>query len=597
MALYSFPGQSGWKQTNINDTDGTLYATKNIDLSSGKLALAPRMTAFTTSASLATLGLLREGAWAGITGRNFVFITSSAIFYGNSTLGTITLENTSGVPVPTTKNGNVQTFGANLPYVAAGSVVKKFSGGAWSASLVSIGSAYPHPMCISPGNKLLIGDTYKVHSITTADAVTSFTSTFPIDYSIVDLIADTVRVYVFACHEYGGNEAKMFIWDGTSSAFTSSHNIGSMSIQSACISNGNVYVLTVDGDLKLFNGLGFDTVASLPYAARNKETRIGLYLVATTGNMDGNIAPSRNGVYINFTTPIEDYSYASVTSKYTGQNMLMGVWEYIPGVGLYHKYSPNYTTDSTAPTDFGNVDSTNTKSTGIMVLPGASDSNGNAPNVKLNAYGSDVIIGGQIRVDSSTQHYVLCSATTGRNIGYFILPKVFPVAVDEVFQKIVIKYNNCFDSSTKIKVKYKVKTKQYLPVTLNQGTWTADNTFTTTDTRCGSIAAGDEVCITSGPGAGKSTQVTSSTLNTGTYTIVVEDTVRPSSSYPVTGTVVDNFALLDTLTGSTSNDGVWEIPIPDKNIGGFIQVKVEIDSSERVVIESVDIVTKTNKSY
>lgn len=625
MATYSLPGVSGWKQYNVDDVSGSLFATKNMDLSDGRLKLAKRMTAFATSDDFPGMGLVMGGC---ITRADYNKVFFSAMASDGAFAGVITadqfLENvalntTSGFPSPTGTFDAGQCIGfpdttfsstTAVPRFAQGTTLKShsFNGDTWTASYSTLSALYQHPVCIYPKTgKLMVGDGAVLKTIDTANTVVSFSSLIPPGYIIKDIIADSSRVYIISNDVSLSNKAILTIWDGSASTPTSLYDTESPFVVGGCLSSGIIYIYSMDGELKRFNGTGFETVAVMPFSKSMSDSNAEGYIDGIGYGINYAIKSNAiGGVYIILQQRLYDYSFGtpSVTSysnRYdkVNQNILSGVWEWNSDVGIYHKYAPSYATNKDAPTDFGAVSSKYSKAGGILVFPRAGEVNAFA--ARPSGKGSELALGASYRnLDSEVVYTdVICSATRGVNIGYAITPKINTASQTENFNKVIVKFDNHYTLNTRLRLKYKTVTSKIFPMTLDTATklWTSANSFETDDLRASYIQVGNEVILTHGTNAGESSYVTSVTELSGVYTVTIKDNIRPEASYTSDNIVIDAFTLLQEMTGDKLKDtsGVMEVDIPDKNISQYIQLKVEIKSDEQVIINSINVSTTVNK--
>lgn len=176
------------------------------------------------------------------------------------------------------------------------------------------------------------------------------------------------------------------------------------------------------------------------------------------------------------------------------------------------------------------------------------------------------------------------------NRGYFVTAKFMSQGLQDTWQKLYIKHNPLVSDLNKIAVKYRTSGNDthIVKSTRTSGTitWTYDDTFTTTDTQWANVEVGDEVEIIEGAGSGYLLHVSSITEDGGTYTVVLDESVKNIVATDTGRAVVSRWTLAKTLDSSTpqNEDGYSEISI-GKN-SKSIQFKIEL-RGEDVEIEEL----------
>jgi len=187
-------------------------------------------------------------------------------------------------------------------------------------------------------------------------------------------------------------------------------------------------------------------------------------------------------------------------------------------------------------------------------------------------YSSDVadhlIFGGEYwDYNSVTPNGVAClTVPYFKNIGYFVTPKLESPNIEEVFQKLFIKYKP-LDTDDRIIIKYKDVDLIDVPVTSPQrnnggtvGNWTSSTTFTTTASISHIktlVDAGTEIeCeFLAGAGAGQMSKITSIT-GTSTFTVTLDDEIDGAASGSICAFMMNNWKTLGTLTSADTKG--WE---------------------------------------
>ena len=171
------------------------------------------------------------------------------------------------------------------------------------------------------------------------------------------------------------------------------------------------------------------------------------------------------------------------------------------------------------------------------------------------------------------------------NRGYFVTPRLNSSNIEDVYNTIYLKFKPLGDDD-KIIVKYKVVDRYEFPFCSRSnsvsskwyGTWTDTDTFTTT-ADFSDVIVGDEIEIRSGVGAGHIAHVASISVNTGTYTVNLDEAFPFAVASDVMTFQVDNFTKLETITSSSKDAGrnFAEISVNGiANTSQYIMVKVEL---------------------
>lgn len=181
------------------------------------------------------------------------------------------------------------------------------------------------------------------------------------------------------------------------------------------------------------------------------------------------------------------------------------------------------------------------------------------------------------------------------NRGWFITSKVLTENIKDMFNKLVIKFKPLKLDVDKIIVKYRVsdfESINQLSVYNLYCTWTAANTFTTTD-NLSTILVGHEIEVVAGAGAGQIAHVSSISESSGTYTVVLDESLIEVSAADKCYISANNWLKLKTITTSTAtnNDGYADVAI-GKN-SKWIQFKIEMRGVD-IKIEDLNVVPTTH---
>lgn len=245
-------------------------------------------------------------------------------------------------------------------------------------------------------------------------------------------------------------------------------------------------------------------------------------------------------------------------------------------------------------TDFGQLYG----SVAGAVMPITQVSEGNSP-VREIAFGAFTIPSDGSTPTSTEQN--LCVAIDGiPNRGHITLAKMYANGLSDDWQKVLIRSNKLKTAEDKLIVK--VKTYDGIPIssltpTLSDdatkvGTWSDTNTFTT-PLDLSDAEVGDEVFIFSGECSGYAAHITSLSLNTGTWTVNIDEDL-PCTAARTFFFLIDKFQKLSTITNQsvTNEDGYFDVPINKK--ARWCQVKVEMRGTN-ITIDDIILLNAPHK--
>lgn len=184
------------------------------------------------------------------------------------------------------------------------------------------------------------------------------------------------------------------------------------------------------------------------------------------------------------------------------------------------------------------------------------------------------------------------------NRGYFVTAKFQSAQLQDHWQKIFIKHKCLRTDLDKIVVKYRTRDEGSLVKITNDLdgviTWTDASTFTSTDIQFSSVDIGDEVEIIQGAGSGYLAHVSAISEDSGTYTVIVDETIKNLTASDSGRVVVHRWTKLSTITNNsvTNCDGYSELPLGVKS--KLIQFKIEL-RGEDVEIEEVLVANEISK--
>jgi hypothetical protein len=259
-----------------------------------------------------------------------------------------------------------------------------------------------------------------------------------------------------------------------------------------------------------------------------------------------------------YTIKLSDTTLKLATTK---ANALAGTAITLTGTGNNAQslvFAPN--------TDFGGI-----KETSITLLDYRRKSNLTFPKEVMSKF----LIGAVVSKKTTGNLYTICTAVNNQeNRGYIITPRIKSPNIEDEFRSLILRFKPLINPEDKIIVKYRT-TKPTLALrklyaNSVKGTFVNSTSFTTT--KLTDVSVGDEVEIVSGAGAGYLAHITDITLDAGTYTVTIDETVENIAASDTFYFVVDNWTKVETLTSASFDN--FEIGI-GKN-SKWIQFKIEL---------------------
>lgn len=326
------------RQLNKGDLLGELFITKNIDLrEQGKIKLS--------HATIATMTTDNDSAFSTadsmFSSETSLYLNSQELFdsaTNNVTLDTFfsrTDQGDTNPPAPSVEEYGIYFNGKEV--VSSGTSVRYRSAPTvWTTiGTVTLNSSYQTSMAVfDTFNSLLIANYNQILMIDTS-WVTTRTLTIPSSYTI-DSIAVNNNICYIATRHIAGLEAKLFVWDGTSTAWSGNYGVNTFEISSVKKYGGSVALITSKGKLLQFNGGGFDELAQLPIAFSDNiwgDTTNNNSVISSCGMVvDG------EKIYIRLSSQLP------TNINYYDSYFVSGTWCFTPDNGLYCIHTPTYTT-------------------------------------------------------------------------------------------------------------------------------------------------------------------------------------------------------------------------------------------------------------
>lgn len=533
-----------WNQLNNSDTNGSLYASFNLDLTEneGKVRLGKRLLINTNSDDIGAMNSYPCGFKAY---GNSVFTllgTGGAgnVYLKNNTTGVYPSKTpfaqvlTSNTPTDIDSRYSDLEVSNNALYVTgSGTQVYKTTdttnGTTWinATTLASAGHANsPHMLLTYSGRTYMTDLSSKIVSWDASDVLASSgTNTCNLatnyggsDSNVITFIrASSNRIWIGTINTNGG-KGYIYEWDGaTADVASKQYRMDSAGVLSCVVKDDVPYVMDVYGQLHYWNGGTFVRLAGL-----NRINNQLLYNPMTAGTEQNNRFIHPNGmsvikgkinILINGTN-INNTTYLNNTIEET---IPSGIWEFDETKGLYHKHSATLSHAGGTITDYGQV-----KLSGVGALAEINNPSTDAGRdgtflAGVSYYGDTTTVKHGIFYDNSND--------TVQKGGYLITVKLPATdqnglpSVQNMYNNVYTLYKKFLDANDSINIKYR---KEEIAAVIATATWTSATTFTTTTDL--SALTGYEVEPILGLGSGKTSHITLVVNNAGTYTVTVDET-------------------------------------------------------------------------
>lgn len=333
MAI-QIPQQGKFSQPNTSDLFGNLWYTRNMNFDeAGYAKLSSRTISFKSEQDDANFGLPIS---FGRDDSEFHIATADKS-YDISLIPTdfsIAVDSGTGQT-----NNTADAWGKwfqNRWHKSKDNGIIYTTGGNWTDTGVSLTSGKVHALeTFKNKNSLAVTNGNTVLLLSTAYA-TTVTLTIPSDFEACGLSYSNAKMGVITMMSdtaAGQNqEAFFFVWDGASASAGLGYPMGSDTILALCAYKSSWVILTRTGELKYFNGGGFETLATLPFAFQNttwgdSQNRI------TFGDV---MVVEGDKIYVNIGNDFDPFGRRGEIYL---ENNPSGVWCYDPNVGFYHRYS------------------------------------------------------------------------------------------------------------------------------------------------------------------------------------------------------------------------------------------------------------------
>lgn len=572
-------------QINNGDFSGTVLHTQNIDTSTDNGRIRP------SEALKLVMSDNTDADFDYVCGIDYFNSAYHILTGGTSSDGSVFIGNTgepdAGYTQDVTAGSQTLDYTQALSCVwnsawtlAGETAIVKWNGTSWSNVVTSLTDGAPHIMAPSPYNNNLYYTENGVkiwYQTSGGSDVQSGNGTLNLtgrNWVITAMRAGSRWMWIGVTSTNQDGTGAIIKWDmsSTDSDFNDVYYVTASGVFAIEIGEDDKpYAMTSTGVLLKYNGAGFSEVARLPIADKFPH---GTGYTSTNNvrwiHPDGMRKYKNGRLLINISNLRE-----------AGDplwEMPGGVWEYSPENGLYHKFALNIS-PSGAQVDYGQ---SRVSFAGPVYIADDDD--------------STILVGGAVYRDSSNERRGLWVDDTDFTVerrSLYTTPFILSSEARNVWQKVFFGFTKMATSTDKIIVKYRTERDKDLPVVANV-TWSDSNTFTSTDTDFQYANIGDELEILNGNGAGTTAHITAIALNTGTYTIDLDET-NSFISASNTGTVrVNNWIKAGTISSTTQSDD--ELPFMTENKDTKIQLRFELrGTNDNPSIERIILLSEVDK--
>lgn len=341
--MYKIPSDTKtYSIAKSSDLSGNIHYTKNVNLDeTGYIKVSSPVFQLESEKNDADFGLPISFGRTDIA--NFLVATDDQPWIMNvdKDLGKTSTQDTDSGH----QNLSIYSWGRwwqNRWYVSTvlgGADIYYKSGSTWTSTGVSLTSNVPHPLEVFR-NKLSLcaGNGNQVELISTAHSITE-TLVLPSDYEVTGLAYSNNRMGVITklsnTASSQNQEAYFFVWDGSTSQANGGFPMGTDMCIAISAYKSSWIILTRTGEIQYFNGGGFETIATLPYAYRSLliGDSVNRPMIGDILQVDGDL------IYLNVSN---DINFLNVKQEKYIEEFPAGVLCYDPAVGgFYHRYAPS----------------------------------------------------------------------------------------------------------------------------------------------------------------------------------------------------------------------------------------------------------------
>lgn len=561
MATFEIPNSQGQvRQVNKGDRFGELWLSKNLDLNRnpGKVLLSKKLkktwdTGTTISGSVTPVGAVR--ALLVYTDIDSAADRKHYYAFTNNHGYRCSLDNSPSNPL----NWEVAAAGMSGDFsdvtdavvfdgqirISTSTNIARFNGGGsyadnwWTADIsgTALTTNKPHTLHVHLGQQetIVVTDSNRVRYYNATAGHTTLTLASRFVANTLTSGVDTVWVGTYS--ETSANALVYeFVIGGTTP--DAAYEVNGQAVMSMAVIDNIPYVITDRGHIQVFNGNGFTTVASFPFAETGKTlsgVTPGIYTYTSPPVYPKGMRARGRSLFINFATTGKE-----ATAQPIDERTPSGVWEYNIDTGVLHHRAS--IADVTADV-------------------GAVRQNEAGPILLIENDTPSLMVGAGSALDGL---YMDTTETPG---GYLVTPEYYGDTIQQAWDKLTATATLYGGSAT---FKYRTEKRTGYPLYVNSATWASATTFTTT-ADISLVEVGDEVEIISGYGAGHLAHITEIT-GTTTKTVTIDTSIGSASQ--TVNVRFQNWTKLPTgfSSGKYVSVGVNEV-------SPWVQFKVQLSGS------------------
>ena len=565
MATFQTPNSLGQiRQINRGDKNGELWSTKNIDLSSspGKVKVSRKLKRVFKDGDTVS----GSNTYAGTVQALLVFTDVDTSpdrrhYYAFATDNSVRCSTDSDPRVATnwsnvaaSSNGDffegtdACVFGGQIR-ISTATNIARFNGGSsyadnwWTADIAgtSLTSGKPHTLhthrggtetiCVTDGNLVRFYNVPSGHStLTLSDSLVANTLASGVDSVWIGTYAESSEnayVYEYRIGQTGSTGVILS---------NAAYRIDGQAVMSIDVVDNIPYIITDRGHIQAFNGSGFVTVGSFPFAWNNKAlsgVTPGIYDFGNPPVYPKGMRAKDTSLFINIKNTSEDGAFPIDERSHSG------IWEFDTTTGnLNHRYS-------------------------------FADETGDPGIVRLNQAGPLLLVGRddiQLMAGAGSTLDGFYTDSTEDPEGYIVTPEYYGESIQYAWARM---YAIATLNGGSITAKYRTEKKVGYPILINGITWLSANQFTTTSASISEEQIGDEVEILSIDYAGRLCHITN-VEGTTTKTVTVDESFGVLND--TSNIRIQNWKKLDAVfdSGSYHSFGL------NVDVAPFVQFKMQL---------------------
>ena len=489
MANFRIPNSQGQTRT-IYKTDkyGELWDTFGIDLQSiGKIKSAKKMVKVKDISDDGNFG---EVLGLATFGSNHYVITGTGTgkeIYKCSVLDDVRVENNW---VKVNSNGSfgmetdTTTFGGNLLISQSDDIMNTdgstFDEDWWTAvtSGASLTTTRVHAMSVLRGGQetLFVTDGNLVRYYNSTSGHSTVTLQTDLVASVLDKGRDSMYVGTYTETNENALVYEIYVGEvmGSTPVARFAFPVDGRAVLALKVVDGIPYVITDKGHIQKFNGAGFVTVNSLPFAFTDEQLE-GVRAGSVVNN-SANKPIHHGGTDVNNQSIFFAINTELNNQDKTPNRCASGIWEYNTVTNQLNHRSAFV---ETATQNGGHLG----EATGPLIV--------------INNSESLFLAGFELNGESNG----LFAESTSR-FGHIITREIETASVTESFKSLYLKIKTIVNDDT-VDIKYRTNDRDRQCIT---GTWISTHTFNTTETL--TVEIGDELTLLDGNGAGSISHVT-----------------------------------------------------------------------------------------